>query len=220
MILPKDSPEIVESGDHSSRENALPLPIETGVLGIVDAQKVDWFRIEAKKGERLLIQVWAERLDSKLDGMLAVSDAEGRELETSRGHFSRDPLIDFTAPADGTYFVSLTDILYRGGSGSFYRLLVSRKPVVDFVVPPPVNRARKRNSPSTAAISPEGAPARASNSTGNRSTPSKSKSSCPPKPAKSPPSPAPPRARSNCRPSNTVSATRTPSASASPPPPS
>ncbi|MCP5539722.1 MAG: PPC domain-containing protein [Akkermansiaceae bacterium] len=136
MILPKDSPEIVESGDHSSRENALPLPIETGVLGIVDAQKVDWFRIEAKKGERLLIQVWAERLDSKLDGMLAVSDAEGRELETSRGHFSRDPLIDFTAPADGTYFVSLTDILYRGGSGSFYRLLVSRKPVVDFVVPP------------------------------------------------------------------------------------
>ena len=136
MVLPKDAAEMEESSDHSKRENALSLPIETGLTGTIDAGNLDWFQMKGKKGERLLIEVWAERLDSKLDGMLAVYDQAGRELESNRQHFGRDPFVDFTPPADGEYWVSLADILYRGGSQYFYRIKVSRGPHIDFVFPP------------------------------------------------------------------------------------
>lgn len=141
LVLPADSKEIVESGDLSKRASALPLPIETGVRGTIDGQKYDWFKIEAKKGERLLIEVWAERLDSRLDGRVIVTDSAGRELTNNNDYFGRDPLADFTAPADGEYFVGLSDVLYRGGGASyFYRLLVSRRPHIDFVWPPAIKQ--------------------------------------------------------------------------------
>ena len=137
MVLPADATEVVETGDISKRQTAQALPIETGVRGQVDGQRIDWYRIDGKKGERLLIEVWAERLDSKLDGRLIVTDAEGRELESNQMHFGRDPFVDFTPPADGAYYVGLSDVLYRGGGGQyFYRLKVSRRPHVDFVFPP------------------------------------------------------------------------------------
>ncbi len=136
MVLAKDGTEIKEEGDHSKRENAILLPIETGLTGTVDASKLDWFKFTGKKGERLLFQVWAQRLDSRLDGMLAVYDSSGRELENNRQHFGRDPFVDFTPPADGEYYISLTDILYRGGAQYFYRIKSTRGPHVDFVFPP------------------------------------------------------------------------------------
>ncbi len=136
LVLPADANELVESGDLSRRESAMELPVETGVRGRVDGQRIDWFRFTAKKDERLLVEVWAERLDSRLDGRLIVTDAEGRELESNRQHFGRDPFVDFIAPADGEFFLGLSDILYRGGSDYFYRLLISRRPHIDFVFPP------------------------------------------------------------------------------------
>lgn len=139
LVLPAGAAEIVETGDISKRQTAMELPIETGVRGIVDGQRIDWFKITAKKGERLLVEVWAERLDSRLDARVIVTDADGRELESQNDTFGRDPLADFTAPADGTYFIGLSDILYRGGGSSyFYRMQVTRRPQIDFVFPPAI----------------------------------------------------------------------------------
>lgn len=136
MVMSKDGAEIKEEGDHSDREKSMELAIETGLTGTIDGSKLDWFKIKGKKSERLLIQVWAERLDSRLDGMLAVFDATGRELENNRQHFGRDPFVDFTPSADGEYYISLTDILYRGGSQYYYRIKASRAPHIDFAFPP------------------------------------------------------------------------------------
>lgn len=136
LILPKDAIEVREEGDHSERDLAMPLAIETGVFGNLDNRKIDWYKISCKKGERLLIQMWAERLDSKADGMLAVFDAAGHELERNREYFGRDPMVDFTPPADGDYYLAASDILYRGDANHFYHLVASRAPHIDFVFPP------------------------------------------------------------------------------------
>src|SRR5690606_4560993 len=109
VVFPAGSNEILESGDHSTAAKALPLEAGSGVLGTLDAGRVDWYRFDGKKGERLLLEVLAERLDAKGDVLLAVYDADGRELENSRHHFGRDPFIDFTPPVDGAYFVALSD---------------------------------------------------------------------------------------------------------------
>jgi hypothetical protein len=136
VVFPSGSAEITETGDHSTAEAALPIEAGSGVLGTLDAGRFDWYRFAGKKDERLLLEVLAERLDAKGDVLMAVYDAAGRELENSRHHFGRDPFIDFTPPADGEYFVSLSDALYGGGREFFYHLRLSRGPHVDFVFPP------------------------------------------------------------------------------------
>ena len=137
LVVPANFVEELESTEpHDTPDTAAPLAVETGLTGMLDNRKADWYRFQAKKGERLLIQAWGERLDARTDAMLSLFDSEGRELETNREHFGRDPLIDFTAASDGEYFLAIADILHRGGSGYFYRLKISRAPHIDFIDPP------------------------------------------------------------------------------------
>lgn len=158
VVFPSGSAESLEQGDHSSPETALPLAAGAGVLGTLDAGKFDWYRFEAKKGERFFLEIKAERLDAKGDVLLAVADASGSELESSRHHFGRDPFVDFTAPADGTYFVSLCDALYNGGRESFYHLRLGRGPHVDFVFPPAGERGKKQTFTFFGRSLPGGSP--------------------------------------------------------------
>ena len=44
-------------------------------------------------------------------------------------------MIDYTAPADGNYFVQVHDAIFRGGTEYFFRLENSSGPHVDFVSP-------------------------------------------------------------------------------------
>jgi len=80
VVFPSGSAESLEQGDHSTPETALPLAAGAGALGTLDAGKFDWYRFEAKKGERFFLEVNAERLDAKGDVLLAVADAAGSEL--------------------------------------------------------------------------------------------------------------------------------------------
>jgi hypothetical protein len=145
VVFPAGYNGTVEEGDHSTAENALSLDAAPGVLGTLDAGKFDWYRFTGKKGERILLEILAERLDSRSDVLLAVYDSAGRELESSRNHFGRDPFVDFTPEADGEYFVALNDTLYGGGREYFYHLNLSRGPHVDFVFPPAGEPGQKRS---------------------------------------------------------------------------
>lgn len=136
LVVPAESDEVVLTVARSSREAAHELPIESGAVAMLANGKFDWFKFTGKKDERVVAQVWAERLDSKADILLTIVSEDGRELESSRHHAGRDPLVDFTPESDGTYYVRLTDSLYKGGKEYFYRLQLSRNPFIDFVFPP------------------------------------------------------------------------------------
>ncbi|MDA7922182.1 PPC domain-containing protein [Verrucomicrobiales bacterium] len=136
LVVAADADETALTGDRSSREVAHELPVGSGAVAMLANGKFDWFSFTGKKGERVVAQVWAERLDSKADVLLTIVSDDGRELESSRHHAGRDPLVDFTPEEDGTYYVRLTDALYKGGKEYFYRLRLSRDPFIDFVFPP------------------------------------------------------------------------------------
>jgi len=123
---------------HHRRETAPELPLETVAHGRADAGQIDWWKFTAGAGQRLLVHCQAERIDSRADAVLAVVDAGGRELERSRRALGRDPLLDFTAPASGDYWVGVHDLLYGGGAGYPYLLAVSARPWIDAVWPPAV----------------------------------------------------------------------------------
>ncbi len=64
--------------------------------------------------------------------VIAVLDASARELESVR----KGGLLDFAVPADGQYFAKLHDLTFAGGPEYFYRLKISKGPLVDFIFPP------------------------------------------------------------------------------------
>ena len=136
VSAPEGPPEILHPGaPHTALLNPLPLELEQVVTGRVAAQQSNYHRITLRRGERIIAKVMATKLDSRLDARIAILDSTGRELAADRTTGERDPLLDFTASADGAYVVMVHDLLYRGGDPYAYRLVVSRGPWVDAVFP-------------------------------------------------------------------------------------
>ena len=72
-------------------------------------------RFQAKKGERLVCQVWSNRLNKDSDLQMMIFDPEGRPIEMiddSEVHGS-DPYVVFDPSADGEYSLKINDILWR-----------------------------------------------------------------------------------------------------------
>ncbi len=66
---------------------------------------------------------------------LTLYDAGGKELARSHGYFDYDPLIDWTAPSDGTYTLLVRDLLWRGSPASVYRLAMGPLPYAPALFP-------------------------------------------------------------------------------------
>ena len=136
-IAQPNRPLVGDSGKaNHNRATAPALAVEALAYGVTDANQTNWYTFPAKKGERLLIHCYAERIDSMADATLTLVDKAGNELERDRDTVGRDPLLDFTAPADGDYFVGVHDFLYNGGANFPYLLEVTSRPWIDAVFPP------------------------------------------------------------------------------------
>ena len=72
-------------------------------------------RFQAKNGERLVCQVWSNRLNKDSDLQMTIFDPEGKPIEMiddSEVHGS-DPYVVLNPPADGEYTLKINDILWR-----------------------------------------------------------------------------------------------------------
>ncbi|MGC4003371.1 MAG: PPC domain-containing protein [Pirellulales bacterium] len=105
-------------------KTAQPLKPGDIVRGSVQAPRdVDVFRFELKKDEAVSFEVIAGRSGSALDAILTLYDDRGRTVLSDDDHAgSRNPVIRFTPPADGVYFLALIDALDNGGDAYTYLL--------------------------------------------------------------------------------------------------
>ena len=140
LIVPAKTVLTKETGAaNHALETAPELAPEAIAYGTMDASQLDYWKFAAKKGERFTISCRSEFFDAQADATLVVVDGAGNELARNRDFSSsRDPLLDFTAPADGNFWVGVHDFIYNGGANFFYTLTVSQKPQIDFVFPPSV----------------------------------------------------------------------------------
>ncbi len=135
-----DCEEVNETEPNDVRNKANRVPLNCVINGRVNpAEDIDWFVFPAKKGQRVIIECRAWRIDSRLDGALTLYNSEGKELVASQDENirdqKRDPFIDFDVPADGDYFLRFTDFMYNGGNDNFYRLSIGTHPYLDFITP-------------------------------------------------------------------------------------
>ena len=128
--------ELLEVEPNETDSSAMPVPLDRVVNGQLDKPgDVDHFRIQASRGQRVIIECSAERIDSRLRAVLELFDDQGRRVAVNRGYYGIDPLIDFVAPSDGTYVVRLQDLISFGGPESHYRLEFDTQPRVAFARP-------------------------------------------------------------------------------------
>ena len=99
-------PELSVSKPNTSLATAMELPVNTVCNAAMSARAVDYYSFEARKGQRLLVDCATRGIDSKLDAVVIVADALGRDLQVER----RGGVVDFTAPADGRYVIKLHEL--------------------------------------------------------------------------------------------------------------
>jgi hypothetical protein len=128
LIVKDDAPIIVEKEPNDGFKQAQAIAIPCVVEGSIgQAQDVDVFRFEGKKGEKLVFEIQANRFGSPLDGMLTLFDADGRIVATADDSpDSLDPTLKATLQHSGAYFISLIDAHDQGGSIWLYRLAARR----------------------------------------------------------------------------------------------
>lgn len=126
-VSPLDHVE--ESGANQDQKNAVAMPpipcAAHGILG--EGQKSDWYKFQAKKDEALVLQVVARELRSPLDSILTVYNAAGKQLGKNDDQGGPDSKLAWTCPADGEYFIEISDQLKRGAADFTYRVEIERK---------------------------------------------------------------------------------------------
>ncbi len=109
-----------------------------GVLSSPEDQ--DWFRFQAKKGEKFRFQVLARELRSPLDSIITIrQSADNKYLQANDDQTQGipDSRLDFEIPADGEYVLNIRDQLKRGGPDFTYRIeLQKRAPSLALTLPP------------------------------------------------------------------------------------
>ena len=128
-------PEKVHQANNSP-ETAEELPLNTVMNGHADTSAVDHYKLNLKQGQRVIIRCSAQVIDSRMDGTISIANSSGHEYKRDRDTIGRDPLLDFTAPGDDTYFLRVHDFTFAGGAQYPYRVSASNAPHIDFIDPP------------------------------------------------------------------------------------
>jgi hypothetical protein len=155
-------PECREREPNDSPETAQPVTLPVIVNGRIDQPgDRDVFRFDGRAGEQIVAEVTARRLDSPLDSVLKLTDAAGKQLAFNDDYEDKgsglethhaDSYLTAILPADGIYFVHISDAQQQGGAEYAYRLRLS-EPRPDFalrVVPSSLNVRAGMSVPVTA----------------------------------------------------------------------
>ena len=112
------------------------IPMNVTVNGLVQNEDVDYYVVEAKKGQRISVEAVAMRLSTALfDPYVAILDSKRFELsandDTAFG--LQDCYASIIAPEDGKYTIEVRESAY--GNGNSYRLHVGTFPRPTAVYP-------------------------------------------------------------------------------------
>lgn len=121
-----------------------PLDLPVLLNGQILPGDIDRFRINARKGQDLVLAVEARKLVPYLadavpgwfQATIALYGPDGQEVAYSDDfRFSPDPVLFYRAPEDGVYVVEIRDSIYRGREDFVYRVAVGELPFVTQAYP-------------------------------------------------------------------------------------
>ncbi len=125
-----DLPEIIEADDNLSAETAQAVDSPVTINGRFSSPSdEDWFRISAKKGQRLAFRAAPAPEASRATPVLVVWNSQHKRLQQVSAYQTagRACRLDWQCPADGEYLIQLQDARhgFRGGPDFIYRLTIA-----------------------------------------------------------------------------------------------
>ena len=130
--LPTINEQDNSEADDSVTDLQLPIATQGAIGGNGD---IDRFSFNAQAGEVVLIDCWAERIDSTLRSNLEVYDSNNRKLQVEQSLFGADMMLALRIPATGKYTAKLSDLVFSGSANAIYRLEIHSQPRVLFTIP-------------------------------------------------------------------------------------
>ncbi len=156
--------EAVQTKANTTLATAMELKVNSICNATMTQRAVDHYVFEGRKGQRVIFDCATRGIDSKLDAVVIVADAAGRDLVVER----RGGVLDFTVPSDGKYVIKVHELTFKGGQAYYYRLglwelpvgapivrMPSTKPVNSFSWPPG-QRSLGLRPESQDGVQPEG----------------------------------------------------------------
>ena len=133
--------EEVELEPNSSIDDATPVETPIVINGLINSHAdADYFQFDGYEGDRFVFEVRAFRLNNASQQffypVITLYDSNGEELARNTGFYVLDPLIDYTLPADGTYYLGVRDLLFGNNPASVYRLSMGTIPYNTYLFPP------------------------------------------------------------------------------------
>ncbi|MCI0681467.1 MAG: hypothetical protein L0Y71_05125 [Gemmataceae bacterium] len=121
-----------------------PLPV--ALHGSVGGSQTLETRFTGKAGQKVMVEVEAQRLGSKLRPILHLNSPKNLQLAWAWGTpaLFGDTRLEATLPADGVYSVTLHDAEYAAPAPNFFRLRIGQWAYVDQVFPPAVRIGSKQ----------------------------------------------------------------------------
>lgn len=85
--------ELVQTTPNTTLATAMPVAVNSICNAVMTNRAVDHYTFDAVKGQRYIVNVASRGIDSKLEAVLIIGDAAGRDLMVER----RGGTLDFTA---------------------------------------------------------------------------------------------------------------------------
>lgn len=128
-------PSVKEVEPNNDFDSPQPIAFNQTVEGIAGNEDVDYYKISAKKGQRISLEIEGMRLGNiAFDPYIALYDSKRFELASSDDSVlhKQDGYLSVVAPEDGDYIIQARESSYRGTTNSHYRLHVGsfRRPDV------------------------------------------------------------------------------------------
>jgi hypothetical protein len=117
-------PEVTQTAPNTTLATAMELKVNSICNSVMSVKSVDHYFFEAQKGHRYLVNCASRGIDSRLDAVLIIADAAGRDLQVER----RGDMLDFTARTDGKHVLKVHELTFQGGPTFFYRLGLQELP--------------------------------------------------------------------------------------------
>ncbi|QEH33070.1 hypothetical protein OJF2_15660 [Aquisphaera giovannonii] len=131
--------EAAEAEPNNDFDKPQPIALNTTVSGVAGNEDVDYYVVEAKKGDRLSAEVEGLRLGiTTFDPYVAILNAKRFELASSDDPALtwQDGFASILVPEDGKYIVQVRESAYAGNDSCLYRLHVGNFPRCTAVFPP------------------------------------------------------------------------------------
>ncbi|TLD72203.1 peptidase [Phragmitibacter flavus] len=135
-------PNVAEVEPNNDLDTTQLINFNQTIEGVVKTEDVDYFRLQAKKGQRISLEVEGVRLgwtgnNALFDPAISVLNKDRFEIASSDDTIllRQDGYLSVIAPEDGEYFIQIREASYRGSDLAFYRLHVGNFRRPDVVYP-------------------------------------------------------------------------------------